>query len=107
LRRGELFRVRRPDGDVKVFRVFVVVSRKDLCDSRHSTVVCAPVHSAELGLATEFRVGPREGLVRDSVVRCDDLRSVEKSRLTDYVGSLSPAKISELDNALRIALDLE
>jgi hypothetical protein len=32
--------------------------------------------------------------------------SLEKSRLTDYVGVLPPSKLAALDQALQIALDL-
>ena len=37
---------------------------------------------------------------------CDSLMSVRKSELTQFVGSLSSAKLSELELALRIALDI-
>ncbi|MDR3343492.1 MAG: type II toxin-antitoxin system PemK/MazF family toxin [Treponema sp.] len=45
-----------------------------------------------------------EGLKHDSAVYCDDLISIHKSLLTDYVGSISPAKMEEVNTALRIAL---
>jgi mRNA-degrading endonuclease toxin of MazEF toxin-antitoxin module len=32
--------------------------------------------------------------------------SLEKSRLTDYVGELAPDKLRELDNALLVALGI-
>jgi mRNA-degrading endonuclease toxin of MazEF toxin-antitoxin module len=37
---------------------------------------------------------------------CDNLASLMKSELTDYVGSLAPDKLTELSRALRVALDL-
>jgi mRNA interferase MazF len=43
----------------------------------------------------------------ESWIMCDNLVSVRKSELTQFVGSLSYAKIAELDEALRIALALE
>jgi mRNA interferase MazF len=49
-------------------------------------------------------VGPAEGLKHDSAILCDGLMSIEKSRLTDFVGELSPAKLRELDDALLSAL---
>ncbi|MPZ71461.1 MAG: type II toxin-antitoxin system PemK/MazF family toxin, partial [Actinobacteria bacterium] len=59
MRRGDLYRVRLPGGgDPKRSRVFVVVSRPTLIDSRFSTVVCAPVYSRRDGLATQVDVGP-------------------------------------------------
>ena len=107
MRRGDLFRVRRPrGGDPKSSRVFVVVSRQALIDSRFSTVVCAPVYSRRDGLATQVDVGPDEGLKHESSVHCDGLVSVPKPLLTDYLSSLKPARLRALDQALRVALAL-
>jgi mRNA interferase MazF len=83
-----------------------VVSRQALIDSSFSTVICAPVFSGRHGLPTEVAVGALEGLKHDSAVQCDGLVSLEKSRLTDFIGELSPAKRRELDNALSSALGL-
>jgi len=107
LRRGDLFRVRRPrGGDPKSSRVFVVVSRQALIDSRFSTVVCAPVYGRRDGLATQVDVGPDEGLKHESSVHCDGLVSIPKPLLTDYLSSLKPARLRALDQALRVALAL-
>ncbi|MCU0917203.1 MAG: type II toxin-antitoxin system PemK/MazF family toxin [Planctomycetes bacterium] len=107
MNRGELYRVAHPSArDPKRCRVFVVVSRQVLIDSRFSTVICAPVYTAHSGLATEVPVGPDEGLKHDSSIHCDELVSLAKSMLTNYIGTLPPAKIEALDQALRVALDL-
>jgi mRNA interferase MazF len=107
VKRGELYRVAKPSArDPKKFRVFVVVSRQVLIDSRFSTVVCAPVYSVRHGLSTQVAVGIEEGLKHDSSIHCDELVSIPKSALTHYVGELSTEKILALDNALRIALDI-
>lgn len=87
--------------------MFVVASRDMLVNSRFATVVCAPVYTARRGISTEVAVGPDEGLKHESSILCDALVSVEKARLTDYVGTLSPTKLSRLRDALRIALDVE
>ena len=47
-----------------------------------------------------------EGLKHESAVQCDGLMSLEKSRLTDYVGELTADKMRELDNALLVALGI-
>jgi len=86
--------------------VFVVVSRQAVIDSRFSTVVCAPVYSSYVGLSTQVPVGVDQGLKHDSSIHCDDLVSVPKSSLTDFVGTLSPATTGELNRALAIALGL-
>jgi len=99
-----LYRVRRPPGDPKPARVFVVVSRQPLIDSTYSTVICAPVFTQWHGLSTQVPVGTAEGLKHESGIQCDGLISLEKSRLTDYVGELASDKLRELDNALVVAL---
>ncbi|MGY8799991.1 MAG: type II toxin-antitoxin system PemK/MazF family toxin [Longimicrobiales bacterium] len=106
MRRGELYRVRRPGGDVRRSRVFVVVSRQALIDSRFATVVCAPVYTQGEGLSTQVLVGTEDGLKHPSWLTCDNLVSLPKSRLTDYVGALSRPSIKEMNRALRAALDL-
>ena len=108
MRRGELYRVQRPHArEPKRFRVFVVVSRQALIDSRFSTIVCAPVYSARHGLTTQVEVGPDEGLRHDSSVHCDELVSLPKARLTRYFGSLGTAKLRQLDTALIAALGID
>jgi mRNA interferase MazF len=107
VKRGDFYRVKKPSArDPKQSRVFVVVSRQVLIDSRFSTVICAPVYSARHGLSTQVPVGPEEGLLHESSVHCDELVSLAKSALTNFVGSLSPARIPDLDRALIAALSI-
>ena len=86
--------------------MFVVVSRETLIRARFLTVVCAPVLTHGEELTTQVPVGVAEGLKHPSWITCDGLTSIEKSRLTDFVGSLSAPKLAELNHALRSALDL-
>ena len=107
MKRGDLYRVPKPSPrDPKKFRVFVVVSRQVLIESRFSTVICAPVYSTHHGLSTQVAAGIDEGLKHESSIHCDELVSLPKSVLTDYVGSLSSEKVAELSTALRLALDV-
>lgn len=106
MKRGEIYRVRRPPGDPKPARSFVIVSRQALIDSNYSTVICAPVFSERLGLSTQVPIGPDEGLKHDSAVNCDALVSIDRARLTDFVGSLSIEKLVLLEAALAAALSL-
>jgi mRNA interferase MazF len=107
MKRGELYRVSHPSArDPKRFRVFVIVSRQVLVDSRFSTVTCAPVYSSHEGLSTQVPVGVEEGLKHDSSIHCDELVSLPKSVLTNFVGTLSHQKLESLNASLRIALEL-
>lgn len=84
----------------------MIVSRQIAIDSRFSTVICAPIYSVHDGLSTQILVGTEEGLKHESSIHCDELISLPKSALTQYIGMLPPAKMDELNQALRIALDL-
>ncbi len=106
MKRGDLYRVYKPHGDPKSHRVFVVVSRQVLIESRFSTVICAPVFMTGEGLSTQVPVAEIEGLKHPSWIMCDNLVSLRKTDLTQYVGSLPSAKMSELKTALKMALDL-
>lgn len=107
MKRGELYRVEHPSArDPKRFRVFVIVSRQVLIESRFSTVVCAPIYSTHDGLSTQVLVGLDEGLKHDSSIHCDELVSLPKSALTNYIGELSATKRDALNRALTIALDI-
>ncbi len=107
MRRGELYRVKHPSSrDPKRSRVFVVVSRQVVIDSRFSTVICAPVYSAYDGLSTQVLIGVDEGLKHESSIHCDELISLPKMVLTNFVGTLSQEKVTELNDAPLVALEL-
>jgi mRNA interferase MazF len=107
VKRGELYLVRKPGSrDQRRQRVFAVASRQPLIESRFSSVVCAPVYSRYDGLSTQVHIGVDQGLKKDSSVHCDELVSLPKYLLTNYVGSLAPTKVQEFDRALAIALGL-
>jgi mRNA interferase MazF len=107
MRRGDVYRTHQPEGDPKRHRICVVVSRQALSNSSYSTVVCAPVFTEGEGLSTQVAIGVDEGLKHESWIICDNLRSLRKVELTQFLGSLSYAKLAELDEALRVALALD
>ena len=107
MKRGDLYRVyKASQGDPKKYRVFVVASRQVLIASSFSTVICAPVYTSYDGLSTQVPVGIAEGLKHESSVHCDELLSILKSALTDFVGRLGEAQLSALDRALAVAVGI-
>lgn len=107
MKRGELYRVIHPSAkDPRKHRIFVVVSRQVLIESRFSTVICAPIYSTHDGLSTQVVIGTEEGLKHDSSIHCDELVSLPKSVLTNYIGTLPSTTIKTLNQALRFALEI-
>lgn len=106
--RGEIYRTRERVAERGAKPGFyLVVSRSFIAEHEDiSTVVCAPVYGEVLGLTTEVLLGPEQGLPRTSAARCDFLTLMFKRKLTDFVGTLSGAKLPELNRALATALEL-
>ena len=108
MRRGELYRVYKASSQgPKKYRVFVIVSRQILIDSRFSRAICSPIYSSFDGLSTQVPVGIDDGLKHDSSIHCDELVSILKSSLNHFIGILRPAKIEALNRALAIAIGLD
>lgn len=108
MKRGELYLVSSVSKtDIKKQRVYVIVSRQELIDNSYSTLICAPVYTNYEGLSTQVQIGVEEGLKHPSAIRCDELISILKTRLTDYVGILPQEKLLELGQALLIAVGID
>jgi len=73
-----------------------------------SAVTCAPITRTVRGIRSEVPVGSDEGLPEPSVVNCDNLVTVPKLCFdAQPVGRLGVEKRTELDRALRYALDIQ
>ena len=105
MKRGEIYRVYSGSNtDKKNYRVYVIISRQELIESGYSTLICAPVYTNYEALSTQVPISTESGLKHYSAIRCDELISILKTRLTDYVGVLSDEKLIELGQALSISI---
>ena len=108
MKRGEVYRVQHPSSkDPKRFRAFVIVGRQVVLDSKFSTVICAPIYTAHDALSSQVVVGVEEGLKHESSIHCDELVSLPKAALTNYIGMLSSSKLKALNQALLAGLELQ
>jgi mRNA interferase MazF len=98
--RGEIWQYRFKSPDKR--RPVLVLTRQEVIPLLH-TVMVAPITSTRRGAPGEVPVGPAEGLKNDSAVNLDHIQTVERARLTTYVGSLSAARMREVCRALAIA----
>jgi mRNA-degrading endonuclease toxin of MazEF toxin-antitoxin module len=61
----------------------------------------------ERSLPTYVRVDAHEGdLPEQSFILCHDLHTISQAALRDRIGSLGPYRMTEVEDALRTALDL-
>lgn len=71
------------------------------------TVTVVPITSTVRGLRTELTVGTANGIDHESVVSCDNIRTIPVSDLGEQVGRLLPSQESALAEAIAAAFDLE
>jgi mRNA interferase MazF len=70
-------------------------------------VVLVPLTTREKGIPFHVEIRPPEGgLEKRSFIKCEDVRSVAKERLSERLGTVSPGTLSEVEDRLRILLDL-
>jgi mRNA interferase MazF len=86
-----------------------VVIQSDLFNQSHASAVLCPVSSDLTGL-TVFRVkllaSKTSGLMKDSEVMVDKMATVDRERVRQRIGRLTPLQMGLVDTALRIWLDL-
>jgi mRNA interferase MazF len=69
-------------------------------------VTVAPITSTIRGIASEVRVGRRNGLDRDSVISCDNITTVRTDAVGDTIGLLLDVQEPDLARAISDAFDL-
>ncbi len=85
----------------------VCVVTRDAAASVLTAITCAPITRTTRGIRSEVSIGPDEGLPETCVISCDIIITVPVEALDrEPVGHLDEIKRSELDRALRYALDI-
>ena len=109
MKRGEIYRadldpvLGSEQGGVRP----VLIVQNDLGNMTSPTVIVVPLTSRRKRLRqrTHVQVSPPEGGLRcDSLILCEQVRTIEKSRLGPYLGALTEESLARVDEALRQAL---
>ena len=111
MQRGEVYQV-RPDPTVGVeqqkTRPCVLVSSNAVNDNSGLVAVCPITEGVKLS-ATIFHIPVARGeggTTKDCVVLCNQVKAVDKVRLMERMGNLSPGTMSTIDAGLRALLGL-
>ena len=109
MKRGEIYRadldpvVGSEQGGVRP----VVIIQNDTGNLHSPTVIVAAITTRHKkpGLPIHVPISAEEsGLKQDSIVLTEQVRTLEKSRLTRYLGTLTPEAMKRLDRALGLSL---
>ena len=84
----------------------MVLTRSDVLPFMDRVLV-GSITSTIRGLPSEVIVGVEEGLERESAITLDNVHTVQKEQLQDYVATLSDEKMLEVCYALAIATGCE
>jgi len=86
----------------------VLIIQNDVGNKHSPTVIIAAITSKAMKatLPTHCVLNPHAGLDRDSVVLLEQIRTIDKRRLKDHVGTLGQDDMSAVNKALAISVGL-
>lgn len=88
-------------------RPVLIVSANLFNSSPAELVIVLPITSKAKGIRTHVEVTPPEaGMKTRSYIKCEDVRSIAKERLSKRWGRVSPATLDAVETRLRILLEL-
>lgn len=109
IKRGDIFFadlnpvVGSEQGDVRP----VLVVQNDIGNKHSPTVVVVPISAADKkNLPVHFELKAR-GLPRKSTILAEQIRTVDRRRIKEYVGSLDNEIMKEVDRILKISLGVD
>jgi mRNA interferase MazF len=112
IRRGDMFYADLTSGvgsEQSGYRPVLIIQNDT--GNRHSQTVIAAVITSRISLKsklpTHCPLKRQQGLGRDSLVLLEQLRTIDKSRLKEYIGTLETGAMSKVDRALAISVGLK
>jgi mRNA interferase MazF len=86
----------------------VLIIQNDIGNKHSPTVIIAAITSKAMKsmLPTHCVLSERAGLERDSIVLLEQIRTIDKRRLRDYVGALGHEDMRGVDRALAVSVGL-
>lgn len=85
----------------------VLIIQNDMGNLHSPTVIVAAITTRRKKITLPVHVeitAEESGLAKDSVVLTEQVRTLEKSRLTRYLGTLSDEAMKRIDHALGMSL---
>ncbi len=88
----------------------VLIIQNDMGNKHSPTIICAAITSklnkAKLPTHVELNA-ERYGIVKDSVILLEQVRTIDKSRLRERVCHLDSEVLRRIDKALKISLSID
>ena len=87
----------------------VLIVSNDIGNRHSPTVIVAAITSrvhTKAKLPTHTAIRDFEGLNKDSIILLEQIRTIDKKRLQEYIGMLSESEMARVDKALAISVSL-
>lgn len=86
----------------------VLVVQNDLGNAHSPTLIIAPftTKAKKMTQPTHVEIGDRFGLQGNSVALLEQIRTIDRSRLLEYIGRADRATLDEINAALHVSLGL-
>ena len=86
----------------------VLIIQNDVGNTYSPTVIITPLTSKEKKMAqpTHVFIGKRFGLTENSYALLEQIRTIDRTRLLEYVGHADIPMMDRVDAALRVSLNL-
>ena len=87
----------------------VLIIQNDIGNHHSPTIIAAAITGCVKGKRQPTHVqlkGPACGLFHDSTILLEQLRTLDKTRLGEYMGSVGEDKMREVDAALNVSVGL-
>ncbi|MDL2287118.1 type II toxin-antitoxin system PemK/MazF family toxin [Eubacteriales bacterium OttesenSCG-928-G02] len=86
----------------------VLILQNNIGNKHSPTVIVAAVTSkaAKFTLPTHYVLNAQAGLECNSIVLTEQIRTIDKRRLIDYIGTLEPEEMKKVDKALAVSVGL-
>lgn len=87
----------------------VLIIQNNIGNQHSPTVIIAPITSRRNteSQPTHCLLTPRAGLKHSSIVLMEQIRTIDKSRLGNYINSIGTQTLLEIDHALKISVGLK
>lgn len=86
----------------------VLVVQNNVGNKYSPTVVVLPLSTAKKHyLPTHIHIRGSKTLPKDSVILAEQIRTVDRNRLRDYIGSLDAEMMNEINKAMKISIGVD
>ena len=88
----------------------VLIIQNDVGNKHSNTVIIAAITSKlekKYKMPTHFRIQAQYGLSRVSYILLEQIQTIDKARLTEYIGTLNDKAMRKVNKALAISVGLK